>query len=161
MTTRLMIRYFLLTSVILLTSFTFHTNPVNPTGTYKLDNTVKLKNGETYGYTGRIQVKKISDYLIVMTFEIYKGSPSYNSGSLVDTLNYEYNRSIYTDSIIDKSCKITFTFDKKGVTVKEITADFNSGCGFGGAVIADGYFKKYSSKTPILVKPLTGEKLEK
>lgn len=153
--------YSLLTSVILFTSFTFHTNLVNPTGTYKLDNTVKLKNGETYGYKGQIQVQKISENRIVMTFEIHKGSPSYNSGSFVDTLKYEHNKLIYTDLSNDSTCKITFTFDKKGVTVKEITADFNSGCGFGGAVVADGYFKKTSSKTPILLKPLTGEQLKK
>jgi hypothetical protein len=62
---------------------------------------------------------------------------------------------------LDTSCKITFDFGKKGVLVNEETEDFNSGCGFGHAVVADGFYKKTSSKMPLLRQPLTGEKLEK
>ncbi|WP_304344190.1 hypothetical protein [Chryseobacterium koreense] len=96
-----------------------------------------------------------------MTFEVNKGAPSYNSGSFVDTLIYKENKAIYTDVESDSTCRITFDFDKKGITVKEITADYNSGCGFGHAVVADGFYKRISNKTPILTEPLTGEKLEK
>ncbi|MCO5234531.1 MAG: hypothetical protein M9888_12465 [Chitinophagales bacterium] len=135
---------------------------IDPTGTYKLDNKTEEKNGEVYGYSGYIQVKKITKDKIVMTFEVNKGAPSYNSGSFVDTLTYKNNIALYTvPDDIDSTCKITFHFDKKGVTVLEETADYNSGCGFGHAVVANGFYKRTSSKTPILTEPLTGEKLEK
>lgn len=134
---------------------------INPTGTYKLDNKIEEINGEIYGYTGSIKVKKLTNEKIVMVFEVNKGAPSYNSGSFVDTLAYKNNRSIYTvPPDMDSTCKITFHFDKKGVTVVEETADYNSGCGFGHAVVADGFYKRTSRKTPILKEPLTDEELE-
>jgi hypothetical protein len=135
---------------------------IDPTGTYELDNKKEEKNGEVYGYSGYIQVKKITNDKIVMTFEVNKGAPSYNSGSFVDTLIYKNNLALHTvPDDIDSTCKITFHFAPKGVTVVEETAAYNSGCGFGHAVVADGFYKRTSSKTPILTEPLTGEKLEK
>jgi hypothetical protein len=160
-TTRMKQPLLILISIILLTSFTIQTFYIDPTGTYQLDSKTRKKNGEVYGYSGKIQVKKLSSDKIVITFEVNKGAPSYNSGSFVDTLNYKDNKAIYTDPKSDTTCKITFAFDKKGVTVKEETADYNSGCGFGHAVVADGFYKRISSATPILTEPLTGEKLEK
>lgn len=150
-----------LTIILLLTSFTVQTTYVEPTGTYQLVSKTEKSDGEIYGYFGQIQVKKLSNDKIVMTFEVNKGAPSYNSGSFVDTLIYKDNQAIYTDPEFDSTCKITFNFDKKGITVTEETADYNFGCGFGHAVVADGYYKQTSRKTPILTEPLTGEKLEK
>lgn len=151
----------LLTFIILLTSFTFQSIIIDPTGTYILDSKTKKRNNDIYGYFGQIQVKKIGDNKIIMTFEVNKGAPSYNSGSFVDTISYFDNKAVYTTPEFDPTCKITFDFAKKGITVKEETADYNSGCGFGHAVIADGFYKRVSNKTPILTEPLTGEKLEK
>jgi hypothetical protein len=150
----------LLTLIILMTSFARQAEYIEPTGTYQLDSRTKKKNGEIFGYFGQIQIKKITNDKIVMTFEINKGAPSYNSGSFIDTLNYQENKAVYTNPENDSTCKITFNFDKKGVEVIEETADYNSGCGFGGAIVADGFYKRTSSMTPILTKPLTGEKLE-
>ena len=150
-----------MTLVILLTSFIVQTNYIEPTGTYQLDSKSEKRNGDIYGYSGQIQVKKLSSDKIAMTFEVNKGAPSYNSGSFVDTLIYKDNKAIYIDVESDSTCKITFDFGKKGVNVKEETADYNSGCGFGHAVVADGFYKRTSNKTPILTEPLTGEKLEK
>ena len=152
---------FILTSIILLTSFTFQTFYIDPTGTYQLESKTKKKNGDVYGYTGQIQVKKIDSIQIVMTFEVNKGAPSYNSGSFVDTLIYNNNKAFYTDLESDSTCKITFNFGKNGIIVEEETDDYNSGCGFGHAVVADGFYKKISNKIPILTEPLTGQKLEK
>lgn len=53
-----------------------------------------------------------------------------------------------------------FYFRKDGILVKEQTADYNFGCGFGHAVVADGFYKKISNKEPTLREPLTGIKLE-
>lgn len=61
-------------------------NYIEPTGIYKLNNAIKKKDGEIYGYFGQIQVKKLNSEQIVMKFEVNKGAPSYNSGSFFDTL---------------------------------------------------------------------------
>ena len=137
------------------------TGQINPTGTYKLDSKTEERDGEEYGYSGQIQVKAITNDKIVITLCVCKGAPSYNLGSILDTLKYNNNIVVYTTpDDIDATCKITFQFDKKGVTVVEETADYNSGCGFGHAVVADGFYKRTSSKIPILTEPCTDEKLE-
>lgn len=132
--------------LIILTSFNIQNSYVEPTGTYKLNNIIEKKKGEIYGYFGQIQVKKINSEEIAMTFEVNKGAPSYNSGSFVDTLIYKENKAIYRDIESDSTCKITFNFDKKGITVIEETADYNWGCGFGHGVVANGFYKKISTK---------------
>jgi hypothetical protein len=147
--------------IIVLTSFNTQSTYIEPTGTYKFNGIYEKKDGDFYGYSGEIQVKKINSEKIIMSFEVNKGAPSYNSGSFVDTLIYKENRAIYTNAEFDTSCKITFSFDKKGITVKEETADYNFGCGFGHGVVADGYYKKVSKKVPILIDLMTGEKIEK
>lgn len=151
----------ILASIILLTGFISRKDYIDPTGSYKLDHKVKISNGQVYGYSGKIQVKKINSGKIVMTFEVNKGAPSYNSGSFIDTLIYKDNKAIYTNPEFDPTCKITFDFDKIGIIVREETSDFNSGCGFGHAVVADGFYKRISNKVPILMEPLTGQNLEK
>jgi hypothetical protein len=133
---------------------------IDPTGTYELNKKTADKDDNSRGYSGYIQVKKITADKIVMTFEVNKGAPSYNSGSFVDTLRYSNNIALYAPSPnIDSTCLITFHFDTKGVSVKEKTADYNSGCGFGHAVVADGFYNRTSNKTPVLKEPLTGEKI--
>ena len=154
-------RLLILISTILLTGFTYQKTYIDPTGTYQLDSKTEKKGGDIYGYDGQIQVKRISHEKIIMTFLFNMGAPSYNSGSFVDTLNYNNNRAIYTDPELDTTCKITFNFGKKGVFVKEETADFNTGCGFGNGVVAIGFYKRSSFKTPVLREPLTGKKLER
>jgi len=152
---------FLVITAIFLMGFTLQSDYIDPTGTYKLKSKTKKRNGEIYGYFGQIQIKKLSADKIVMTFEVNKGAPSYNSGSFVDTLKYVENKVIYTNPEFDSTCKLTFDFNKKGISVKEETEDANFGCGFGHGVFADGFYKRISSKIPILTEPLTGEVLEK
>jgi len=151
----------LLILALIALGFEFKKTYVNPTGTYKLVSKIKKQKGEIYGYSGTIQVKTLRENRIAITFMVNKGAPSYNSGSFIDTLAYNQNRAAYTNPELDKSCKIILNFSTDGIAVNEKTANFNSGCGFGHAVIADGYYKKTSSKTPILTDPLTGEKLKK
>ncbi|MFI2744257.1 hypothetical protein ACG2LH_16095, partial [Zhouia sp. PK063] len=129
------------TAILSLIAFTHQIDNIDPTGTYQLGHRVKNKSGAIQGYFGTIQVKKIAPEKIAVTFDVNKGAPSYNSGSFVDTLTYKNNTAVYGDCEFDASCKITFNFDTKGVKVKESTDDFNNGCGFGHAVIADGYYR--------------------
>lgn len=133
---------------------------LNPTGTYKLDSKTRKTKDDIYGYFGQIQVKRLTKDQIIMTFVVNKGAPSYNSGSFVDTLVYKNNRSIYKTPDFDPSCKIVFDFTKNGINVVEKTDDYNNGCGFGHAVVANGYFKKMTSEIPELRHPMTNEKIE-
>lgn len=145
--------FFSLVVCIVLTSFTKRDAYIDPTGTYNLDQKTKKIGEDIYGYFGEIQVVKLKEDKILMNFSICKGAPSYNSGSFLDTLSYHDNRALFTDPSADSSCVIIFDFIAKGITVKENTGDYNFGCGFGHAVIADGFFKKTSSKKPeILVE---------
>jgi hypothetical protein len=157
-------RSLVLFSTIILASLSFAMIPQNktidPTGTYILDVKPIIIERETYGYAGLIQVNLLPGNKILMTFSINKGAPGYASGSFVDTLNYLNNHAIYKNPAADASCEISFAFTNDGVTVKEKSANLNSGCGFGHAVVADGFYKKVSSVKPILRNPGTGEELK-
>ena len=133
---------------------------VDPTGTYELDNKTRKKGEDVYGYFGQMQVKKLETYKTVVTFFICKGAPSYNSGSFVDTLDYNYNTAIYTDPESDPSCKLTLAFYYNGVMTIQESNDYNFGCGFGHGVEANGQFKRVSSEVPVLKKPGTDEILK-
>jgi hypothetical protein len=151
------IKIITLLSFVILTSFNFKSELLNPTGTYNFGKT-KNKNGDIYGYYGKIQVLKYLENKIIMSFLFCKGAPSYNSGSFIDTLNYEDNIAVYRPQVYSK-CRIEFAFSKKGVNVK--TNEYDSECGFGMGVVANGFFKKKSSEQPEIIDLLTGEKFEK
>ena len=123
---------------------------VNPTGSYKLDGKIRIKDGDTFGCFGDIDVKLIDSSKIAISFFICKGAPSYNLGSFLDTLAYQQNVAIYTTPEYDSTCRVIFSFREKGVTVEQFQADLNFGCGFGHGVFADGYYKKVSSKIPVI-----------
>jgi hypothetical protein len=133
---------------------------IDPTGTYKLVSKITQKGADFYGYSGEIQVKVLSKNKIIMTFDVNKGAPTYNSGTFIDTLDYFNNKTIFKNPAADPSCEITFIFSNKGVTVKEKTKDFNCGCGFGHAVVADGFYSKKSAEIPVLKDPMTGEEIK-
>jgi hypothetical protein len=122
----------------------------NPTGTYKLDNKTTVKDGDTYGYFGEIRIKLITNSKIAISFFICKGAPSYNSGSFIDTLDYRSNKAVYTTPDDDTTCRITFVFTNKGVTIDHRQANINFGCGFGHAVVANGFYKRTSIKVPVI-----------
>jgi hypothetical protein len=151
---------YILITWVFLTSLTLEDKYIDPTGTYNLESEYRKDGDDIYGYFGQIQVKRLTEKQILMTFMINKGAPNYNSGSFVDTLDYRIKEAIYVDIDLDPSCKITFDFTEKGVTVKEETDNYNFGCGFGHGVVADGFFKKTSSDEPELRHPLTDEKIE-
>ena len=126
---------------------------INPTGSYKLDSKTEIKDGDTYGYFGEINVKLLKNSKIAFTLFVCKGAPSYNSGTIWDTLNYQNNVSIYKTSEDSSTCKIVLSFKKSGLTIEQHQADLNFGCGFGHGVFADGFYKKTSSKIPIIKDP--------
>ena len=127
---------------------------INPTGTYELDSKTKIKDGDTYGYFGEINVKLIDSNKIAMIFYICKGAPSYNSGSFVDTLLYHNNIAIYKDKYDTvKSCKVIFTFSNTKIKLQE-SANYAYGLCWGQGVVAFGNFRKINSKVPVIKDPL-------
>jgi hypothetical protein len=129
---------------------------LNPIGTYNLDLVYTIKDGDKYGYFGSIKVKRIKDSSFAMSFFVCKGAPSYNSGSFVDTVIYTVDNIIrYTPFEFDSSCVLTFKFTKKGIMVYQQADNINNACGFGHGVAAnDLFYKKVSSKVPIIEDPL-------
>ena len=139
----------------LLLGFSQDKEGFNPTGTYNLGNPDK-----TDAYYGEIQVKKLESDRVAMTFYINKGAPSYHSGSFVDTLDYKKKQCVFTTPDFDSTCAITFKFNKKGVNVNHESESYQSSCGFGSGVIAQGFFEKTTSETPVLTHPLTAMPIE-
>lgn len=130
---------------------------IDPTGTYKLASETVTKDGDTYGYSGKIQVKKIGDDKIAVTFYVNKGAPSYNMGGFVDTLSFVNNKAIYKGLENTTDCRIEFAFSESGIMVK---TDEGNSCGFGHGVYANGFFKKKSSIEPILENPFSGQRID-
>ena len=126
---------------------------INPTGTYSLKSKTSKRNGETYGYSGNIQVILIDSNHIKMTFFVSRGAPSYNSGSFVETLFYDGTKAVYTESDSTNDCMTSFIFSKQGVDVYE-NPEVKQLC-WGYGVVATGHYKKKSAKKPALRHPLT------
>ena len=112
---------------------------INPTGVYK------------GAFPEEIRVKLLGDSKIAIAFLFTSTSvnvASYNVGSDVDTLLYKNNTVTFRTPEMDSTCKIIFTFFKRGVKVQHDAANYNWSCGFGQGVIARGFFEKVSSKVP-------------
>jgi uncharacterized protein YecT (DUF1311 family) len=122
---------------------------VSLTGFYDLDSKTENKNDDVFGYMGQILVKAIDNDKIVINLNINRGAPSYNMGILVDTIEVKNNQAIYeTKEKSDGPCKLIFTFYRRGLKIDHIAEDYNFSCGFGHAVIANGFYKRKSNKTP-------------
>jgi hypothetical protein len=147
--------------ISLLIAFTScSSNTIDPTGTYKLESETEIRNEDTYGYFGSIDVKKIESEKIVMSFFVCRGAPSYNMGMFLDTIDYINDKAVYTCDKLDSSCIINFYFSKKGIKVEEKTEDVSFGCGFGHGVQASGFYKVKSRKTPIIKDPFNSKRYE-
>lgn len=115
---------------VILFGQTKRTVNINPTGSYKLNGKTIEKDGETYGYYGDINVKVVTQSRIVLTLFVCKGAPSYNCGTIWDTLSFVNNSAIYIPED-DSTCRIKFSFTNSGITVTQHQADLNFGCDFG------------------------------
>lgn len=119
----------------------------NPTGSYKMGGKPFVSHGVAFGYSGFIKVKLIQPGRIVVSLYASK-LPNGHDGSFVDTLLYSHHRAVYHHGESDTSCRITFDFTSKGVSVVQTQDNLNCGCGFGQGVFADGFYKKVSAKVP-------------
>lgn len=118
---------------------------INPAGYYSLDSKTTVKDSDTYGYFGTLKVQQVDSAHIFVDLYVCKGAPSYNTGTLQDTLLYKNGLAIHTTPD-DNTCVITFNFNTNGgVTIDEKTKDTASGCGLGHGVKAGGFYQRIVS----------------
>jgi hypothetical protein len=139
--------FFLSSSFVYFLFFSERHGFVNPTGTYILKG--EIKNSKIVGHSGELRVRLLDSARVALSFYINKGYPGYESGSLMDTLHYEDNQTIYHPSN-DSSCAIYFAFEDGSAEVFDALTDPHSGCGFGPGVMIPAIFDKTSSEVPVI-----------
>ena len=120
---------------------------IDPTGSYKMRLNTHTEGENAYGYYGDMRVKMLTRSKIVIDWDMNTGAPSYSGGGINDTLVYFKNKAVFKTRE-DSTCKIEFQFFTNKVIVKEKTADYNWGCGFGHGVVGNGTYKKVSKRVP-------------
>lgn len=128
-------------------------------GYYDLVSKTQKKNGEVYGYTGSLQIKRIANNKHVIVVYACKGAPSYNSGVLIDTVVYK-NDTIVCRCICDSTCLISISFKGNKAFVEHNAGDYNFSCGFGHGVVATGTYKKSGKAVRKLIDPQSGEEIK-
>lgn len=96
------------------------------------------KNG---GYA-TITVYPEADDVILFYIKLQKGPPSYNMGSLLGRARIDNGVAIFT--LDEYDCKWSMTFTSNSLIIRTLQERYD--CGFGGGVIADGTYKKTTSK---------------
>jgi hypothetical protein len=122
-------------------------NFIDPTGTYLLKG--EVKNGRIVGHSGELRVRLLNAGMVAMCLYLNKGYPGYESGFVLDTLQYAYNRFIYTPAG-DSSCSIYFAFEQRTVEIFQSLTDPHAGCGFAPGVLIAAFFEKTSADIPII-----------
>jgi hypothetical protein len=120
---------------------------VDPTGTYILKGEVK-KNRIT-GHSGEIRARLLDQHKVAFCLYMNNGYPEYASGAMIDTLNYEGDRTYYHPAN-DSSCFIVFIFKSSSVELMEVYSDPHSGCGFPQGIMIPSIFDKSSSDIPVI-----------
>jgi hypothetical protein len=121
----------------LTSSFQTQHASLNPTGTYEYD---KGDNGN-----GIVKVKNIGKDKFKVSIFVVGGGPSHNMGEFMEELKLKNGVMRYKSG----ECELKFIFNEKAVKVVQSGWD----CGFGMGVMADGYYKKTSSKVPDMEDP--------
>jgi hypothetical protein len=119
---------------------------LDPTGTYMLKGEVK---NNQIGYSGELRVRLLDGHTVAMCLYLNRGYPGFESGSVMDTLNYEGNRAIYMPAA-DTSCSVFFAFDKNTAEMFKSLSDPHSSCGFRPGVLVPAIFQKTSSDVPVI-----------
>jgi hypothetical protein len=119
---------------------------IDPTGTYTLKG--EVRDNKVVSHSGEIRVKLLRPELLTLCFFIDKGYPGYESGSFLDTLQYEGNEAVYTTR--DSSCMLRFYFKPTGVELVHIFSQNARDCGFAPGVLTGAFFRKTSSGVPVI-----------
>jgi hypothetical protein len=94
---------------------------------------------------GTIFIYPETDSSVLFYFDLNRGAPSYNMGSLYGRVKILNNCGIFNTNsdFSEEGCKLTFQFIKSTLIIK--TEDGKSDCGFGHGVFADGKYQKKSN----------------
>ena len=126
----------------------------DPSGVYVYEGETVEKNDDIYGYSGTVMVLLKAPGKIIVNLYVNKGAPSYNLGTLIDTLDYSGNTALFLDTS-ESACKLIFHFYKKKLFVEMFAKDPNFACGFGHAVSAQGVYRKLKGRRPTVEEILT------
>lgn len=126
---------------------------IDPTGTYILKG--QVKDNKVISHSGEIRVKLLRPELLTLCFHIDKGYPGYESGSFLDTLDYEDNQAAFMSK--DSGCILRFYFRRNGVELVHIFSQAGSDCGFAPGVLLGAFFTKTSSGVPV-IQDLSGHR---
>ena len=118
---------------------------VDPTGTYLLKGTTKKQ--QIMDHHGEIRVKLISEGKVAICLYINKGYPGYESGALMDTLEYSDNQVNFSH-LKDPGCSVYVHFTRKEAEIRQKYSDPQSGCGFEKGVLISAVFPKTSGDIP-------------
>lgn len=120
---------------------------INPTGTYLLKG--EVRKNKIVGHSGELRVRLLNVSTVVMCLYLNKGEPGYESGFLLDTLQYRDNQCIYIPAG-DTSCAVYFVFAVKSVEIYETLSNPKGGCGFRPGVLEPAIFDKTSADIPVI-----------
>jgi hypothetical protein len=120
---------------------------IDPTGTYILRGDIR-KNNIT-GHFGEIRVRLLDKRTAAFCFYISNGYPNFESGSFLDTVNYEYNSFLYRPAR-DTGCSLILHFSVRLVEIMTIYSDVRSGCGMAPGIMVPATFRKVSSDVPVI-----------
>jgi hypothetical protein len=123
------------------------TDFIDPTGTYTL--TGSVKKNHVVGHSGELRVELLDSGRVAISFYINKGYPNYESGSLIDTLDYDGDVARYKPSC-DSTCTIIFRFYPKTVELMGLYSNPHSSCGFATGVMTAAVFAKTSWDKPVI-----------
>ena len=110
-----------------------------------------------FGPGGQVIIYALNDDSVLFYLDVSRGAPSYNMGSLYNSLKVNSDKCIFNKKFdyCDNNCKLSFKFKDSLLIISTI----NNDCGFGGNVIADGIYKKVNSDQPTFFEDAHGNKI--
>ena len=145
-----MLRRTLLITLLAVSSMALSQDKVlDPSGSYNMETRgFELEGGVFVGRLGGLNVQLIGTDSIAIALSVNRGWPSYNMGSLEDTIPYDgYKASCYT--MEDSACTITLEFSMEAIHVEQYQPDLSQSCGFGSGVYVNGVYRKKHANRPI------------
>jgi hypothetical protein len=110
--------------------------------------TYGIGNIRSDGGGASIEVYPESDSTVLFYVHIQKGVPSHNTGRLYGRMKVINGSGVFNTQFdfLENACTWKVSITPQHLTLSTINNQFD--CGFGNAVIADGAYKKISSKKP-------------
>jgi hypothetical protein len=138
--------------ILVITGFSFNPTPdkrdkfIDPTGTYILKG--ETKRGRIVSHSGEVRIKLLDEHKVGICFFISKGYPGYETGSFVDSLEYDNNRILYKPE--GSGCTVAFWVDEMSLSTEQYFTDPRSACGFPAGVMVSASFEKKSADVPVI-----------